>query len=370
MRDESVAKAGGAEHGNGDVDEPSTVGSFNGESHEGEGNSEGMDENNRDPSHAVKGPPSTEDEKTSPSQTSLIPPRLDEGMNSSMSVGKEGKQGVSMESRKVIPKLKISIKPPSLRASKAEETGIDRLGEGTATGASEASGRVGKSRSSGSLKLVLKRPTTLTSAASSLSSLKMASKTGGTSDVNRDGLGQKRSRRPTEKARWKQEEEEDFKSVFGSSSSDEAGDDSDVGEGDAVANEEDEEEWTGEPRVGREGKSKKTVRPLGSRLKAIARLGVNSAAAGDSADDSADEYKPEMEVRILVVNGCSFCRRLDLRAWRVYHVCCVGRRAPPPPAPSYGYGKQQMSTPQRLNGDAPFRNGCVVNGRTTKRSNK
>lgn len=313
MRDESLVTTGGAEqgmtNGNGYVDGPHAVRSFNGENHhEGEGNSEGMDENNQDSSHVAKGSPSTEDAKTSPSQISLIPPRSDQDMSSSMSVEEEGKEGVSMESRKAIPKLKISIKPPSLRALKVEETGIDRLGEGTAAGAPEASGRVGKSRSSGGLKLVLKRPTALTSAASSLSSLKTASTIGESCGGDRDGLGQKRSRRPTEKARWKQEEEEDFKSVFGSSSSDEAEDDSDVGGGDAVANKEDEEEWTGESCVGKGGKSKRRARPLGSRLKAIARLGVNSAAAGDSADDSADEYKPEMEVR----------------AWWVYNVCCVG----------------------------------------------
>lgn len=322
LKDNSVAKVGGAEqvltNGNGNIDGPRAVGSFNGENHdEGEGNTEGTDEkvkNNQDPSHVAKGSPSTADAKTTPSQTSLIPPRSGEDTNSSMSVrdGEEGTQGpgVSMDRRKApagstIPKLKISIKPPSLRALKAEETGLGRLGEGTAAGAGapEGPGRVGKSRSLGSLKLVLKRPTALTSAASSLSSLKTANTVGGNSGVDRDGLGQKRSRRPTEKARWKQEEEEDFKSVFGSSSSsDEAEDDSDVGEGGgggAAANKEDEEEWTGESRVGRGGKSKRRARPLGSRLKAIARLGVNSAAAGDSADDSADEYKPEMEVRAL-----------------------------------------------------------------------
>ncbi|CAM9690678.1 unnamed protein product, partial [Ectocarpus fasciculatus] len=44
-------------------------------------------------------------------------------------------------------------------------------------------------------------------------------------------------------------------------------------------------------RVGRGGKRK--ARPLGSRLRAIARLG-DDAAAGDSEDDnSADEYKPD-----------------------------------------------------------------------------
>ncbi|CAM9872565.1 unnamed protein product [Scytosiphon promiscuus] len=50
-------------------------------------------------------------------------------------------------------------------------------------------------------------------------------------------------------------------------------------------------------RIGRGGKRK--ARPLGSRLRAIARLGDDAAAGGTDDDDSADEYKPGADDDVL-----------------------------------------------------------------------
>ncbi|CAM9881478.1 unnamed protein product [Ascophyllum nodosum] len=207
-----------------------------------------------------------------------------------------------------IPRLKISIKPPSLRAARAGEMSLARNGvKASPTTGAEAEASVGGSGSTRkSLKLVLKRPSVASATASAPAPASRSTTVvgvghqGGAPEAD-EGVGHKRSRRPTEKARWKQEVEEDLKSVFGSSSGgsdgndngeDSDGDDERGKVGSGTVAKDDDEEWTGESRVGKGRKRK--GRPLGSRLRAIARLG-DDAAAGDSAEDSADEYKPEAE---------------------------------------------------------------------------
>ena len=318
----------GFDNGGGNVDQHGAAKGSGGEGGGGGGDKgEERVENGPHPHGVGVDQPTTLRSRTPP-QTKTSPASVDSGggAGSSTSMLTEkagGSGGVGEGARKpgnptdhkeahtgpTIPRLKISIKPPSLRAARAGEMSLARNGvKASPTTGAEAEASVGGSGSTRkSLKLVLKRPSVASATASAPAPASRSTTVvgvghqGGAPEAD-EGVGHKRSRRPTEKARWKQEVEEDLKSVFGSSSGgsdgNDNGEDSDgddergkVGSGKVAKD--DDEEWTGESRVGKGRKRK--GRPLGSRLRAIARLG-DDAAAGDSAEDSADEYKPEAEV--------------------------------------------------------------------------
>ena len=194
----------------------------------------------------------------------------------------------SSEPARSIPKLKISLKPPSHRPPGAVDTGSAHNSERKPPGGGEFSPR-------GSLKLVLKGP--------ALSSRSPGKGTGGGSERGGGGggrgggfgrdeasspMGKKRGRQVWDgrrngggrgggASRFRDDEEEE-----------------DEEEEEEEEDEDEEDESGDEGRVGRGGKRK--ARPLASRLRAIARLGDDAAAGDSEDDDSADEYKPDADV--------------------------------------------------------------------------
>ncbi|CAN0334981.1 unnamed protein product [Pylaiella littoralis] len=170
-----------------------------------------------------------------------------------------------------IPKLKISLKPqPQVSSSpRAPGSGPTKAG----------------------LKLVLKGP--------ALSSARHGAGAGSRADVrggSESSSGKKRQRQQQERRYKEDYEGSDEHEVRDSSDAEEDDDGDDDGEEEDEEEEEEEEEEEDEEsgddtRVGRG--AKRRARPLGSRLRAIARLGDDAAAGGSDDDNSADEYKPE-----------------------------------------------------------------------------
>ena len=190
-----------------------------------------------------------------------------------------------------IPKLKISIKPQQPQSPSPQASD----GGGAIAGAGEGNGEAsGSSKSRAGLKLVLKGPA-LSSAGSGAGASTEASAGGaGTRASPGGGAGKKRGRqqapkqRQRQQRRWKEDYEDSDEFADGDSSDD------DDEEEEEEEEEEDEGESGDDNRIGRGGKRK--ARPLGSRLRAIARLGDDAAGGGSEDDDSADEYKPDADV--------------------------------------------------------------------------
>lgn len=202
-----------------------------------------------------------------------------------------------------IPKLKISLKPQPARPTPGDEAASRSSGDGADLAKTGAAGG-----GTGRLKLVLKGPALSPRAGvqngtarpdeASMSGRGRSGRAGGTDTVRPSG--QKRGRQQRQQQQQQQPQRQRQRNgrwdddPYGSDSGD-----SDDGDDDGDKDEDDDDDdhydgYSSEERVGRGGKRR--ARPLGSRLRAIARLG-DDAAAGDSEDDnSADEYKPGDEV--------------------------------------------------------------------------
>lgn len=222
-----------------------------------------------------------------------------------------------------IPKLKLVLKPPSSPSPRhsgkwegktplpggrggasAQSNGLTSAGSG---GSNKGGGAAGKGRG---LKLVLKRTLSggrsggaaggsWSSSAADRGSEARASPSSlasrAASVVEGGGLGSGSGKKRARQERRKQGDEDDgYSGLFGSGggSSDGGGDDDDDDD-DGDDYDDDDGEGDGRALVGRGGKRR--ARPLGSRLRAIARLGDDAAAGGSEDENSADEYKPDAD---------------------------------------------------------------------------
>eukprot|EP00903_Cladosiphon_okamuranus_P015677 g14475.t1 len=235
------------------------------------------------------------------------------GLNAIKPSGKDGAstnpEGSSSSSSSYsIPKLKISVKSPppppppqqQQQQQHQQQSPSHRAlgGGGAMAGADEGDNPAVGSRRAG-LKLVLKGPA-LSSSGSGASA-----RVGGSAGVagrrespagggGAGGAGKKRGRQQPPKQRQRQERrwKEDYEDSDEFAAADSSDDDEEEDEDEEEEEEEEEEEDSGdETRIGRGGKRK--ARPLGSRLRAIARLGDDAAGGGSEDDNSADEYKPD-----------------------------------------------------------------------------